>query len=200
MVGRVETPRLIGEPVGIAHLDDLTAMHADERVMRTLGGLRTRAETAALIERLAGHWAEHGFGYWAFFDAATGEFVGRGGLGQVEIDGVGSEVEVGWAVVADRWRQGLGTEIARVSVDVALGELGLESVVAFTLPDNVASRGVMAKAGFAYERDITWRSLPHVLYRYPAARALRSGVRERDQNERSASRVRDQASSAASGS
>jgi ribosomal-protein-alanine N-acetyltransferase len=165
VAGTVRTARLVGEPIGPQHLDVLAAMHADERVMRTLGGLRTRAETRAMIAALAHHWREHGFGYWVFRDAERGEFVGRGGLRRVEIAEVGPEVEVGWAVAADRWRLGLGTEIALASVEVAFGELGLDSVVAFTLPDNVASRGVMDKAGFRYERDITWASLPHVLYR-----------------------------------
>ncbi len=34
-----------------------------------------------------------------------------------------------------------------------------------TLPDNLASRRVMGKAGFAYEREIEHAGLPHVLYR-----------------------------------
>ena len=64
------------------------------------------------------------------------------------------EVEVGWSVVPERWRQGLATELALASIDVAFGPLDLDQVVAFTLPDNVASRRVMEKAGFAYDRDI----------------------------------------------
>lgn len=38
-------------------------------------------------------------------------------------------------------------------------------LVAFTLPHNAASRRVMEKAGFAYERDTEHAGLPHVLYR-----------------------------------
>ena len=49
-------------------------------------------------------------------------------------------------------------------VELAFGPLGLDRVVAFTLPDNVASRRVMAKAGFIYGRDIEHAGLPHVLY------------------------------------
>jgi [ribosomal protein S5]-alanine N-acetyltransferase len=37
--------------------------------------------------------------------------------------------------------------------------------VAFTLPDNVASRRVMEKVGFRYEREVEHVDLPHVLYR-----------------------------------
>ena len=38
-------------------------------------------------------------------------------------------------------------------------------MIAYTLPDNLASRRVMEKAGFAYEREIQWVGMPHVLYR-----------------------------------
>ena len=52
-----------------------------------------------------------------------------------------------------------------MAVEVAFEDLDLEEVVAFTLPDNIASRRVMEKAGFAYDRDIQRAGLPHVLYR-----------------------------------
>ena len=59
-------------------------------------------------------------------------------------------------------------------MDVAFGRLGLADVVAFTLPDNIASRRVMEKSGFRYERDIVWAEMPHVLYR------ARAGLRATD--------------------
>lgn len=161
----VETERLVGEPVGGQHLEPLASMHDDERVMRTLGGRRTLTETAAMVDRLAAHWGADGFGYWVFFERDTGEFVGRGGLRRVEIPPIGEEVEVGWAVVAERWRQGFATEMAEVALLVAFELLDIDSVVAFTLPHNAASLGVMKRTGFVYERDITWAQLPHVLYR-----------------------------------
>ena len=38
-------------------------------------------------------------------------------------------------------------------------------MIAITLPDNVASRRVMEKTGFVYEREIRHVGLAHVLYR-----------------------------------
>jgi RimJ/RimL family protein N-acetyltransferase len=48
--------------------------------------------------------------------------------------------------------------------------LGLDDIVAFTLPTNDASRRVMEKLGFSYERDIEHAGMPHVLYRLHAVR------------------------------
>jgi RimJ/RimL family protein N-acetyltransferase len=67
--------------------------------------------------------------------------------------------------VPKRWGQGLATELAHAAVDVAAEPLHLREIVAFTLPDNLASRRVMEKAGFTYERNVIHVGLPHVLYR-----------------------------------
>jgi ribosomal-protein-alanine N-acetyltransferase len=90
--------------------------------------------------------------------------VGRGGLQHTFVAGV-NEIEVAWAIVPQRWGEGLATELARAAVDVAFDDLGLNQLVAFTLPSNVASRRVMEKAGFIFEREIVHVGLPHVLYR-----------------------------------
>jgi ribosomal-protein-alanine N-acetyltransferase len=75
------------------------------------------------------------------------------------------EVEVAWAIVADRWNEGLATELAHAAIHVAFTELDLPGLVAVTLPHNVASRRVMEKVGFAYESEVAHAKLPHVLYR-----------------------------------
>lgn len=163
-IDRLETARMIAERLVLSHEAEIATLLGDPRVGATLGGVSTRAETA---ERLAGniaHWERHGFGIWLWRDRASGAFVARGGPQGVVVGG-GEEVEVGWAVVPERWGEGLATELAQASIGVAFDQLGLDSVVAFTLPDNIASRRVMEKAGFQYERDVVHADLPHVLYR-----------------------------------
>ena len=160
----IETPRLRGERIGPEHQDALAALFGDPRVGATMGGTYTPEQVAAGIVRLEQIWAENGFGYWLFRDRETGEPVGRGGLSRVHVGGA-DEVEVGWAVMPDRWGRGYGSELGGAAVEVAFGVLDLADVVAFTLPDNAASRRVMEKLGFSYEREVVWADLPHVLYR-----------------------------------
>jgi RimJ/RimL family protein N-acetyltransferase len=150
-------------------------MYSDPRVMATLGGLRSEAATRNFLEAGLLHWAEHGFGLWVLFDAADGSFLGRAGLRHVHVGG-GDEVELLYALMPGSWNRGLATEASRALLRIAFETLGLEDVVSFTLPMNVASRRVMEKSGFRYERDIVYAELPHVLYRitaeqYRAARA-----------------------------
>jgi [ribosomal protein S5]-alanine N-acetyltransferase len=160
----IGTPRLRGERIGPEHQDALAALHGDPRVGATLGGTRTPEQVADTIVRHGQIWAENGFGYWLFRDRESGEPVGRGGLSRAHVDGA-DEVEVGWAIMPERWGRGYATELGGAAVEVAFGVLGLADVVAFTLPHNAASRRVMEKLGFSYEREIVWADLPHVLYR-----------------------------------
>jgi ribosomal-protein-alanine N-acetyltransferase len=67
--------------------------------------------------------------------------------------------------VPERWGEGLATELALASVDAGFGTLGLTELIAYALVDNVASRRVMEKAGFTYEREMQHVGLPHALYR-----------------------------------
>ena len=71
----------------------------------------------------------------------------------------------GHALAQAAWGKGFATEIATASLEAGLRQLGMTNIVAFAEPENLASRRVMEKTGFIYERDIVWHGLPHVLYR-----------------------------------
>ncbi len=160
----VHTARLEGLRLCAEHARALHLMHADPVVMATLGGVIGEAEAMRRLRQQEEHWAREGFGLWALFDRASGEFVGRGGLRRVTILGR-DEVEVAYAFRAAWWGRGLATELARFSVETGFGRLGLRSLVAFTLITNLPSQRVMQKVGFTRERDFTYADLPHVLYR-----------------------------------
>jgi GNAT acetyltransferase-like protein len=52
-------------------------------------------------------------------------------------------VEIGWRLAFARRGAGYATEGARAVRDFAFGELGLDEIVSFTVPDNVRSGRVM---------------------------------------------------------
>ena len=158
------TARMRAEPIGPQHRDGLIALLADPRVGETLGGVATPDLVDDQIARMREGFAADGFGIYAFLDRETGELVARGGVQRTTFDGA-DEVELAWAVVSARWGQGLATELGAASVELAFGPLALPDVVAFTLPHNTASRRVMEKLGFEYEREVEHAGLPHVLYR-----------------------------------
>jgi RimJ/RimL family protein N-acetyltransferase len=167
-IERVETDRLVLERLRIEHLDELSTLLRDPRVAATGwpgANPPTEREVLLSIKDKERHWERHGFGMWLMRDRETGAMVGRGGLQWTTYVKDLDEVEAGWSVVPERWGEGLATELALASIEIAFGPLELTDLVAFTLPDNLASRRVMEKAGFSYEREIMHVGLPHVLYR-----------------------------------
>lgn len=166
-VERVETPRMVATRLDSGDLGDMARLLGDPRVAKTLSptGLPVseREVMIGLDEKLS-HWEDFGFGLWLLRDRSSGDFVGRGGLQHTWATGE-AEVEAGWAIVPERWGQGLATELARAAVEAAFGPLALADVIAYTQPDNRASRRVMEKLGFVLERELIVENLDHVLYR-----------------------------------
>jgi ribosomal-protein-alanine N-acetyltransferase len=157
------TERLALEPLGPEHVAGLARILGDPRVGATLGGVQDEAWVRTHVASVQEAWARDGFNWWAALDRATREVVGRGGLSRKPID-ESVEVEAGWTIAPERWGQGLATEVGAAAIEQARGH-GIAELVSITLPHNVASRRVMEKLGFAYDRDIEYAGLPHVLYR-----------------------------------
>lgn len=163
---RLDTPRMSGEPIGPEHEAEIAGLMLDPRVFRSRpwASAPTRADVRASLADKREHWERHGFGLWMLRDRHTGLVVGRGGLQHTDAIG-GFAVEAAWTIAPERWGEGLATELALASVAVAFDVLELNELIAITLPDNLASRRVMEKAGFAYDRRIEHAGLQYVLYR-----------------------------------
>jgi ribosomal-protein-alanine N-acetyltransferase len=163
-IEEIETTRLGGLRIQPEDLKLMCQMHQNPQVMATLGGLRSDQESQEMHAAHLERWHRDGYGPWTWRLKADGEYVGGGGLKKTVVEAV-EETEVGYALMPEFWGQGIATEIASASVNVAFKRLNFTEVVAFTLPDTLASRRVMEKCGFVFERDIVWKDLPHVLCR-----------------------------------
>jgi ribosomal-protein-alanine N-acetyltransferase len=158
------TERLTGERLRLDHLEELVAMHRDERMMTTLGGVRSVRDTERFLETKLEHWQRNGFGLWMFRRSTDNALVGRAGLRRAHVGGA-DEVEIAYALTSEMWGYGFATEIARTLIVIGVTELQLATLVAFTLPENRASTRVMEKAGLSFERAVVHRGKSHVLYR-----------------------------------
>lgn len=158
------TPRLYAERLRPDHVDEVRRMHRDAQVMALLGGVRTEEQTQDYLRRNLEHWDRYGFGLWIVRTAARDVIAGRACVRHLDVEGA-AEVELGYALYPAFWGQGLATEIANKCVTLGRHDLGLDSLVAVTLPNNHGSRHVMEKVGMEYERDITHAGEQHVLYR-----------------------------------
>ena len=165
-VERVVTDRLVCERLEAEHADVLRTIMFERTVLDWLapGESPTEEDLQQGLQATVEHWKVHGFGFWLVRDRDTGEPVGRGGLRWTDATGR-QEVEAAWVIIPSRRCEGLATELAQGAVTAAFGPLGLDELIAYTLPRNVASRRVMEKAGFTFDREIVVDELPHVVYR-----------------------------------
>lgn len=168
----LRTTRLIGQRVRADDYGALRRLHQDPRVMATLaadGRPLPAAQTRRRLRQHLDHWKRYGYGLWLFRHQDGGRFAGYCGLRQGDVAG-SRVVELLYAVASEQWGMGVGTEMAGAVLAVGFTRLGLPAVVSYTLPTNRASRRVMEKQGFLYERDIVHAGLPHVCYRLTATR------------------------------
>jgi RimJ/RimL family protein N-acetyltransferase len=116
-------------------------------------------DAGRVLRRSLEEYASVGHGFWAAVLRGSGEFVGICGLLDQEIEGT-REVEVGYHFIPAFHGRGLATEAARGVMDYAFLTLGLDRIVSFIEPGNVASARVAGKNGLVFERDARFREIP----------------------------------------
>lgn len=159
-----ETKNLFARKLSAADFDLILPMYQNQLVMNTIGGVQSEDAIHKKFLWNLERWDKNGFGQWLWFDKASKNLVGRGGLRELEIEGE-LVVEVGYVLLPDFWNRGLATEMAMASIEIGFEILKLEELVCFTLATNKASQRVMEKAGFEFDRKFLYAEQPHVLYR-----------------------------------
>lgn len=133
------------------HDDDLSAFASlceDPQVMRFFPDTLSRLQSAALIGRVRGHFAEHGFGLWALQRKDSGSFIGFTGLNEVGFDAPFTPaVEISWRLAREHWGLGFASEAAWAALGAGFERFQLAEVVAMAAVENIASEQVMKAIG-----------------------------------------------------
>lgn len=194
------TERIRFRPWTLADRPAFRRMNRDRQVMEFFPSPLSAKASDALLERLMAHQTREGFGVWpleigvgpheaapaagsnAGQAAGTGEknyvWAGFVGLLRVRPDmPFAPAVEIGWRLLPAFWGRGYAAEAARACLDFGFRALGLEEIVAFTVPGNRRSWRLMERLGMNREPDgdFDHPALPdghplrrHVLYRIEA--------------------------------
>lgn len=172
------TARLLLRPWRPEDLPYFAALNADPRVMEHFPKVLTAEESHRQAAAVAAQFQKHGFGFWAVEVPGVADFVGFVGLSIPTFEAHFTPcVEIGWRLAFEHWGRGYATEAARAAVECGFGQLGLEEIVAFTVPANWRSIRVMEQLGMTRcaADDFDHPRLPpghplrrHVLYRLKA--------------------------------
>jgi RimJ/RimL family protein N-acetyltransferase len=104
-------------------------------------------------------YTTYGYGRFACVWKQTGEVIGFSGLKYLPELG---DTELGYRFFREFWGMGLATEAGSASIDYARDDLRLKRLVALVHPDNLASANVLAKLGFAVEKQVRYSGLNNI--------------------------------------
>ncbi|MDH5834581.1 GNAT family N-acetyltransferase [Luteimonas kalidii] len=131
--------------------DAVFALFADPAVMRYWGSapMRSRMQAEGKLEEMREAFARREALDWIVADRRSGAALGTCTL--FRFDARHRRAEVGYALHASRWGQGLATEAVALALDWSLRTLGLHRVEADIDPRNEASRRLLLRLGFRSE-------------------------------------------------
>ncbi len=132
-------------------------------------GVRTLEDARAYINNgpLA-MIAQHGFGLYLVEVKSSNTPAGLCGLLKRESL---EDVDIGFAFHPDYWGRGYAIEAAKACVDYARDAIGMDRLVAITLPTNKGSIRLLESLGMQYETDIRMGDSGELLQRF--AKGLR---------------------------
>lgn len=158
-----------------ADLEPWVAMNADPQVRRFFPATLTRDEALGEASRIRANLERRGWGLWALEIPGRIPFAGLVGLHvPVWQAHFTPTVEMGWRLAREAWGQGWASEAAAAAAAFGFEALGLDALVAFTVPINEPSRRVMQRLGMTHDpaddfdfptMDPAHPMCRHVLYR-----------------------------------
>ena len=147
----IETPRLILREYTLEDIPFLFRIQSDPVTMQFWPRPFTESDTENWMRRAIASYAANGFGRWAVILKDSQQQIGDAGLMRTEVNGK-PEVDLGYIIHADYWRQGFGFEGGNASLRFAF-EHGERRIVANMAHDNTASRRVAEKLGMVKELE-----------------------------------------------
>jgi RimJ/RimL family protein N-acetyltransferase len=164
VAGVVQTERLLLRPWCEADGEELERLFSDPAVRggRNMPPDRIRAFAESSLRQ----WRVNGFGPWAAIEKATGRWIGRIGLDELEDWPEADKIEVGFEMHQAWWGRGLATEGARAAIRFGFEQHGLSRIISVTAAAHTAARCVMEKAGLSYRGTRYWMNpdVPVVWY------------------------------------
>ena len=150
----IETERLILRPFRIDDVKPSFEMEQNPNINRFTndGGIKTYEDVEKLIRKVINvDYQEYGFGRFALELKETSEFIGFSGLKYLKDT---NEIDLGYRIRQEYWGKGLATESGKASIKFGFEKLKLNRIIAFILPGNVASKNVLTKLRFSFEKEM----------------------------------------------
>ena len=167
------TERLVLRHVRPSDVTYFTETHADEEVMRHVGGPLGREDAWRRAMTGAGFWGVLGIGLWAVEQQLDGQTIGHVGFFDFQRDlqpSIAGEPEMGWIFSSGVHGRGYASEAGRSALAWLDANVGPVSVPAIIDLKNEPSMRLAERLGFERQADAIYKGEPIALFRRPAAR------------------------------
>lgn len=159
----LETERLKVRESTLRDVEDFYRIYADPSITRYMENLfphkeEEQAYMQAYIDQIYGFY---GYGLWTVVRKDDGRIIGRAGLSVRE----GYELpELGFVMEVSCQRQGYGLEVCTAILEYARKELSFNRVQALVKEKNLASKKLLERLGFRFERKVNEKEGEYEMY------------------------------------
>ncbi len=157
-----DTERMTHRVFTTADAESAFALNSDPYVMRYTGDTPlTSVDDARRFIADYPDFDEVGYGRWACVLKETQTIIGFCGLKYLpDLD----EVDIGFRLLRRFWGRGLATEACIACNSFGFDTIGLKRIVAFVMPENVASIRVLEKAGMQCDGEFDYDGIPTIRF------------------------------------
>jgi [ribosomal protein S5]-alanine N-acetyltransferase len=148
-----ETERLLIRQYEMNDFENFYLLNGDEDVMRYIRPTQSKEKTFAFfIENIEYYKAFPAYGRWAMVEKSNKKFIGSFMLRPSTV--IEGDIELGYSMFKNFWGNGFATESVFGGLDYAFKKLKLQTLIAITQLENIASQKVLLKSGFIQQDNI----------------------------------------------
>ena len=145
----LETKRLILRRFEEQDVDAIFNLRRDAEMMRFIREpQKNRKESERWIKLVSSLWETDKIGFCAVIEKKSSKVIGWCGLWKLTET---REIEVGYAIAKEFWKQGYAHEAADAFLDYGFERLKLDKIAAVARPENISSLRVMEKLGMGFD-------------------------------------------------
>ncbi len=166
MLDGTETQRLYFRKITASDYDHWLPFHQDPRSSRYWYGLPADPDVACKeqFERIFERYDKGLGGMNGLILRSNGKLIGMSGLLVQSVDGM-EELEIGYSIVPEYWRQGYAAEAALHCKELAFSRAYAPSLISIIHKDNLPSRKVALKNDMFLDKTTRYRDNPVDIFR-----------------------------------
>lgn len=148
----LRTKNVIVREITVNDVDRLYEIYSDADVVRYIENLYENREEELRFTKdyILNQYRFYEYGMWIVESIKTNEIIGRAGI----FDRADEEYkEIGFVFAKEYWGKGYAKETLKAIINYANEELGVDTLIAHVMRDNLRSKRLLESLGFVFERD-----------------------------------------------